>query len=82
MWTRESLQKKVLAKLAERSGWPPEEIALDQSFEDLGLDSMDAFDLLFFLEDEFGISVKDEDAQRLASIQSLVDILEREVLDA
>ena len=44
-----------------------------RSLEDLGFDSLDALNIIFAIEEEFGISVDDEEAKSLRTIDDLVD---------
>lgn len=44
--------------------------------EDLGADSLDVVELLMTLEDEFGITVEDEDAMKLKTIKDIVSLID------
>ncbi|MDY0363580.1 MAG: acyl carrier protein [Bacilli bacterium] len=44
--------------------------------EDLGADSLDAVELVMALEDEFGISVSDDDAKDLNTVKAIVEYIE------
>lgn len=44
-----------------------------QSLEELGFDSLDALNIIFAIEEEFGISVDDEQARSLRTIDALTD---------
>lgn len=55
----------------------PEKITLDSSFvDDLGADSLDMVELVMALEDEFGISISDEEAQNIRTIRDAVEYIE------
>jgi acyl carrier protein len=45
--------------------------------EDLGADSLDIVELLMALEEEFGVSVPDEDVQGLKTIKDITDYMEK-----
>lgn len=45
--------------------------------EDLGADSLDIVEMLMTLEDEFGISIPDEDAIKLKTIADIVSYIEK-----
>jgi acyl carrier protein len=47
--------------------------------EDLGADSLDAVDLIMTIEDEFGITVPDEQAQGFTKIADIVSFLEQTI---
>lgn len=44
--------------------------------EDLGADSLDTVELLMAFEDEFGISISDEEATRLKTVSEIVELIE------
>lgn len=43
--------------------------------EDVGLDSLDHVEMVMLLEDEFGVNITDEEAQKLETVQQVVDLL-------
>ena len=45
--------------------------------DDLGADSLDAVDLIMTIEDEFGITVPDDDAQNFKTVGDIVSFLEQ-----
>lgn len=47
--------------------------------EDLGADSLDVVELLMTLEDEFGITVSDEEAVTLKSVNDIVKLIENKI---
>lgn len=58
----------------------PEKIKLDTRFkEDLNIDSLDALELTMELESVFGLEMPDEDAEKLFTIQDVVDYLEKKL---
>ncbi|MCX7832352.1 MAG: acyl carrier protein [Actinobacteria bacterium] len=58
----------------------PEKITLDSAFvDDLGADSLDMVELVMALEDEFGISISDEDAQSIRTIRDAVEYIENAI---
>jgi acyl carrier protein len=63
--------------ISEELGVKEEEVKLESDLsEDLGADSLDAVELIMALEEEFDISVSDEKAQELKSVQDIVSYLE------
>lgn len=44
--------------------------------EDLGADSLDAVELIMEIEDHFNISINEEDAQELQTVQDIIDYIE------
>ena len=51
----------------------PAQISRGSTFDALGLDSLDAADLIFTVEDTFGIIVTDQAAQKMKSVGQIVD---------
>jgi acyl carrier protein len=67
------VEEKVLSLLAAIKRIPRESVRLDSSFEELGIDSLDATTLLFELESAFDISIPDEQARSIRSVRQVVD---------
>ena len=65
--------EEVLGVIADTQRMPREKIALDSRFEELGMDSMDAVNILFALEEKFDITIPDEAAKQIRSIRQMVD---------
>ncbi|MFN8606512.1 MAG: phosphopantetheine-binding protein [Vulcanimicrobiota bacterium] len=76
---RAELETKVLQFISLKVNRPVEELPLEASFQSLGMESMDVLDLFFALEDEFNLSIEDEDARKLNSLQELIAFLGREL---
>ncbi len=72
---------RVRRVVAENQQVEPEKIAIDSTFEELGIDSFDGVNLLFAIESEFDIQVSDEDAKKLRGIRDVVDGVERLLKD-
>ena len=56
---------------------PVEKISIDSTFQEIEVDSMDAVEILFGLENEFDISIPDEDAKRVRSVRDMVAGVEK-----
>ena len=55
----------------------PEQVTLEANLkEDLGADSIDAVQIIMDLEDEFGITVDEEQAQEMLTVKGVVDYIE------
>ena len=52
---------------------PREQVSLDSSFEELGMDSLDNMNLLFEVESAFNIDIPDEEARAIRSVRQVVD---------
>jgi acyl carrier protein len=68
--------EKVKALLADQLEIDESEIQLDSSFvEDLGADSLDVVEMLMILEEEFDVTVPDEDAEKFQTVKDVVEFL-------
>lgn len=70
----------ITAKLTElivaRFGVKAEEVRADASFiDDLGADSIDIVELVIDIEKAFDLSIQDEDAEKIATVQDAIDYL-------
>lgn len=74
---RPELWPKVQAILAEHTHIPQREITPQAHLvEDLGLDSLDSVELVMSVEEEFGIEIPDEVAEKLTTVPELLQYLE------
>jgi acyl carrier protein len=56
----------------------PEEVTDESSFvDDLGADSLDTVELIMEFEDEFGIEISDEDAEKISTVGEAIAYLEK-----
>ena len=61
--------EKLKHVIVEQLGVEESEITLESSFiEDLGADSLDVVELIMALEEEFGIEIPDEDAEKILTV--------------
>ena len=73
----EALAARVIAGIAAIKKIPMESITADSTFEQLAMDSLDAMNLLFVLEEELGVSIPDEAAHSIRDVRSAVAGVER-----
>lgn len=80
MSNSQQVEQKVKAAVAEQLGVNADDIKNDASFmEDLGADSLDLVELLMSFENEFGITIPEEDSNQLTTVQSAIDYVSSKV---
>jgi acyl carrier protein len=68
---------KVKSIIVEQLGVDEEEVTSDASFvDDLGADSLDTVELVMRFEEEFGIEIPDEDAEKIQSVRDAIAYIE------
>ena len=73
---------KVKSIIVEQLGVDEEEVTLDASFtEDLGADSLDIVELVMAFEEEFGIEIPDEEAEKISNVREAVEYIQNNVGD-
>lgn len=73
----DNIQDKVRDIIVEQLGVNPEQVTPEAKFiEDLGADSLDTVELVMAFEEEFGIDVPDEEAEKLQSVGDVVRYVE------
>jgi acyl carrier protein len=74
----DEIEQKVLAIVSEQMGVDKSEIVRDTSFvNDLNADSLDTVELVMELEDEFEMSIPDEEAEKIQTIGQAVDYIKQ-----
>ncbi len=71
------LTTRVIAEIASVKRIPAEKITVDSTFDELAIDSLDATNLLFSLEEEFGVSIPDAEARQIRGVRGAVEQVER-----
>ena len=79
----EAVADRVRAIIAEQLGVKLEEVTDSASFvEDLGADSLDTVELVMALEEEFGIEIPDEDAEKMTCVGEAIKYIEEKSASA
>ena len=68
---------KVKEVIIDKLGVEGDKVVTEASFvDDLGADSLDTVELIMQLEEEFGLEIPDESAEKMTTVQSAVDYIE------
>jgi acyl carrier protein len=71
-----AIEKKVIEIISEQMGADKNEITRDTSFiNDLNADSLDTVELVMEFEDEFDMSIPDEEAEKIQTVGAAVDYI-------
>jgi acyl carrier protein len=69
----DAVAEKVIATLASVKRIPAESIKLDTNLQEMGIDSLDVFTLLFELENAFKISIPDDEVRSIKTVNDVVE---------
>jgi acyl carrier protein len=73
----DNVEPRVKKIVAEQLGVNEAEIKNESSFvDDLGADSLDTVELVMAFEEEFGIEIPDEDAEKITRVKEAVEYIE------
>ncbi|MEA2237655.1 MAG: acyl carrier protein [Thermoanaerobaculia bacterium] len=71
-----SVEDRVKAIIVEQLGVDAEEVKPDASFvEDLGADSLDTVELIMAFEEEFGVEISDDEAEKIKKVRDAVEYI-------
>jgi acyl carrier protein len=80
---RMATAEKVKGIIVEQLGVEEEEVTLEASFtDDLGADSLDIVELVMAFEEEFGIEIPDEDAEKISTVRDAVNYIDEHAASA
>ncbi len=70
------MEEKIITLIADKLGKKKEAIKLDSHLvEDLGADSLDVVELIMTFEEEFGVSLPDEDVSKLKTVGDIIEYI-------
>jgi acyl carrier protein len=73
-----SIEDRVKKIVIEQLGVKEDEVKNSASFvDDLGADSLDTVELVMALEEEFDVEIKDEEAEKITTIQEAIDFVKK-----
>ena len=69
----DDIEQRVIAVIAATQHLAPETVSIDNTFEELKIDSLDGINILFALENEFNVSIPDDAARNIKTVRDMVD---------
>jgi acyl carrier protein len=73
-----AVEERVKSIIVEQLGVDADEVVPDASFvEDLGADSLDTVELIMAFEEEFGVEISDEDAEKIRKVKDAISYIEK-----
>ena len=73
-----AVEERVKSIIVEQLGVDADEVTADASFvEDLGADSLDQVELIMAFEEEFGVEISDDEAEKIRKVKDAVDYIEK-----
>ena len=72
------IEEKIRKIVCEQLDVPEEDVVTAAAFvDDLGADSLDQVELIMAIEEEFDLSIPDEDAENIATVQNAIDYVKK-----
>ncbi|MEA2039346.1 MAG: acyl carrier protein [Thermodesulfobacteriota bacterium] len=73
-----SIEEKIKEIICEQLDVSEDDVVPEASFvDDLGADSLDQVELIMAMEEEFDISIPDDDAETIATVQDAIDYIKK-----
>lgn len=75
-----AIEERIKEIIADQLGVEAEKITPEAKFvDDLGADSLDVVELIMAFEEEFGIEIPDEDAEKIQTVGDVINYLKEKV---
>jgi acyl carrier protein len=74
--SEKSIAERVIRVIAANKKMAPEDLSPASRFEDLKMDSLDALNMIFALEEEFDIDIPNEEAAKMKSVEEAIQGVE------
>jgi acyl carrier protein len=69
-----SVEERVKSIIVDQLGVDQEEVTAEASFvEDLGADSLDTVELIMAFEEEFGVEISDDEAEKIRKVRDAIE---------
>ena len=73
-----AVEERVKSIIVEQLGVDADEVTADASFvEDLGADSLDTVELIMAFEEEFGVEISDDEAEKIRKVKDAIEYIEK-----
>ncbi len=73
-----NVEEKVVKIICEQLDVDEEDVVPEASFvDDLGADSLDQVELIMAMEEEFDVSIPDEDAEKIGTVKNAIDYINK-----
>jgi len=73
-----AVEERVKSIIVEQLGVDADEVQPEASFvEDLGADSLDTVELIMAFEEEFGVEISDDDAEKIRKVKDAIEYIEK-----
>ena len=66
-----SLSDRIIKVISQTQRIPASSVSMDSTFEQLNIDSLDGINIVFALENEFGVEIPDEGVQSMRSLRQI-----------
>ncbi|MCL4486425.1 MAG: acyl carrier protein [Nitrospirae bacterium] len=75
-----AINDRVKKIISDQLGVEEEKVTPEANFMDnLGADSLDTVELVMAIEEEFGLEIPDEDAEKIATVQNAIDYVSKRI---
>lgn len=75
-----AVEDKIRKIICEQLDVPEKDVVPEASFvDDLGADSLDQVELIMAMEEEFDVSIPDEDAEKIGTVQDAINYIEKAI---
>ncbi len=75
-----TVERRVIEIIVEQLGVGEDEVTPEASFiDDLGADSLDLVELIMAMEEEFGLEISDEEAEKIQTVQDVINYINEHV---
>jgi len=73
-----AVEERVKSIIVEQLGVDADEVTAEASFvEDLGADSLDTVELIMAFEEEFGVEISDDEAEKIRKVKDAVEYIQK-----